>query len=264
MKSACMNPRLEVPNLLEGSNDRPADVMWDNICGDVCVTHPLQPKYIATTAARATSEPGEAQEKYATDVKLRKYSARCAAAGLEIHPLVASAFGAWGEKGRALIKTIAQRVSARTGVAAGVCATQLHQRLSIVLLRSNAKAILSRTSADTPSIFLDALEHEDPEVFDPAVEATAFFTPATPEPSPQPAQPSTATATTATTRQSTVQRPQAAVPASQPSAANTKQSIAQVATRGDDMEARPSTQSATTITTTARASMGVVPEALGT
>ena len=198
MKSAAMNPGLEVPNLLEGSNDRPADVMWDNVCGDVCVTHPLQPKYVALTAARAQSEPGAAQERYAVDVKLRKYATRCEAAGLEIHPLVASAFGAWGDKGRALIHTIAQRVSARTGVPAGICATQLHQRLSVVLLRSNAKAILSRTAADAPSIFLDALDTEDPEVFDPSTEATNFFSPVFPEEPARAtaaARPSTSTAT---------------------------------------------------------------------
>ena len=232
MRSACMNPRLEVPNLLEGSSERPADVMWDNICGDVCVTHPLQPKYLALTATRVAGDDGAAQEKYGTDVKLRKYAVRCAAAGLEIHPLVASAYGAWGVKGRALIDTIAKRVSARTSVPAGVCATQLHQRLSVTLLRSNAKAILSRTAAAAPNIFLDALDDENPEVFDPSVEATNFFdvaSPATQAP-PQPPVPRRSTSTAAPTQPSTVHVSTSSAISRQtivlPCASNTIQSIA--------------------------------------
>jgi hypothetical protein len=198
MQTACMNPRLEVANLLEGSSDRPADVMWGNICGDVCVTHPLQPKFLVETGKRKLKEFGTAQERYGVEVKLRKYSVRCAKAGLEIQPLVASSFGAWGSHGRELLKVIGSRIAARTGVAPATCTAQLQQRLSIIILRSNARAILARANRHAKDIFEDALpdnpttDYEDP----PDAPCEAFL------PAP-PARKSTDTTTTTTTTSTT-------------------------------------------------------------
>ena len=90
----------EVPGLLRGSGDRPADVLLSianalgskSCCLDIAVTHTQQ----ISILSRASVEPGAAAAAYESKVKLRRYAAVCAANGLEFVPMVVDVFGAWG------------------------------------------------------------------------------------------------------------------------------------------------------------------------
>ncbi|KAJ1503691.1 hypothetical protein HMI55_002349 [Coelomomyces lativittatus] len=122
-------------------SERPADVQLGDRCCDVAVTHPLQPKHLLASAAAR----GSAVEAYAADVKCRKYSAACTAANLVFVPLVVSAFGEWSDSSRPIFKEIASRIAAHKGIPFATAKAQLTQRLSIALMRGNARALLQRT-----------------------------------------------------------------------------------------------------------------------
>jgi hypothetical protein len=145
---ACLEPRLETPFLLPGGSERPADVQLGDRCCDVAVTHPLQPKYLLASAAAR----GSAVEAYASDVKCRKYSAACSAANLVFVPLVVSAFGEWSDSSRPIFKEIASRIAAHKGISFATAKAQLTQRLSIALMRGNARALLQRTDPLTQEL----------------------------------------------------------------------------------------------------------------
>ena len=71
---------------------------------------------------------------------------------MDFLPLVVCSFGGWLPEGEKFIGTVAKRLSDHIGLPLGVVASQLWQRLSISLWRSNARILLHRApSADLQS-----------------------------------------------------------------------------------------------------------------
>ena len=142
------NPRMEKPGLIHNSNDRPADVFVPSLnngiscAADVAVTHALQPNaihYAAKVAAGAAT-------RYATKVKDRKYKAvlRKQDANIEYLPLVVDCFGAWDNRAILFFKQIANSISKIKYKSYAETINQLMGKLSVCLMRANAKALLKR------------------------------------------------------------------------------------------------------------------------
>ena len=95
--SAALAPRKELPNLVAGSQSRPADIflpVWTNGRGaalDVTVVCPLQKKLVA----RAAVNPGHALT-YGRERKNQKHRADCQGAGVDFVPMVVEALGGLG------------------------------------------------------------------------------------------------------------------------------------------------------------------------
>jgi hypothetical protein len=150
---------------------RPADVLThegdDRVANDVAVTHPLQPSYVAQTAQAA----GHAQKHYAVHVKVAKYAAPCAAAGLVFRPIVFDAFGVPGKEASTFFHNAAKRQAARFNGDAAVVEQHWLQRASLSVLRGNARALLDRAPiasayAHDPALDVDEPDHP-PETFTP-------------------------------------------------------------------------------------------------
>jgi hypothetical protein len=143
-RAARMSPGLEAPFLLPSGCERPADVLLGHRACDLAVTHPAQPRY----RTRAAQEEGFASDAYATDVKQRKYALACAAEGLEFVPLVVTVFGEWCSSAGPIFKEISQRIAAVRGTDCGAASAALMQRLSMRLMKGNARALLQRNTTE--------------------------------------------------------------------------------------------------------------------
>jgi len=143
-RTAMLHPVLEKPFLLPGGGSRPADILTKEgdreVANDVAVTHPLQKAYIKHTIEK----PGSAQDMYAQSHKVKLYGPACDAAGLKLRPLVADCFGGWSEEAHTFFKDIASRTASRFGWTRSDCLTYLRQRLSMAIMRGNARALLER------------------------------------------------------------------------------------------------------------------------
>ena len=80
----------------------------------------------------------------AAEDKVSKHGARCTAAGVDFLPLAVCSYGGWLPEGEKLVSSIAGRLADHTGQAFGVVASQLWQRLSVTLWRTNAQIFLHR------------------------------------------------------------------------------------------------------------------------
>ena len=78
-----------------------------------------------------------------------KHGPRCAAAGVDFLPMVVCTFGGWLPEGEKFVSAVARHLADHSGQTQSVVASQLWQRLSITLWRTNARIILHRApSAD--------------------------------------------------------------------------------------------------------------------
>ena len=64
--------------------------------------------------------------------------------GLGLYPLSVETYGCWGEEAGRCIDRLATRIATRTGSSA---VSGLYGRLSIGLVRANARALLARSSS---------------------------------------------------------------------------------------------------------------------
>jgi len=137
--SAALAPRKELPNLVAGSQSRPADIflpVWTNGRGaalDVTVVCPLQKKLVA----RAAVNPGHALT-YSRERKNQKHRAECQGAGIDFIPIVVEALGGWDTVSAVCIQRIARAQGARLGLPSHEAVPRLFQRLSVTLWRANA------------------------------------------------------------------------------------------------------------------------------
>jgi hypothetical protein len=160
----------ETPNLLPGSNDRPADVLLENpeqlarltlpnydgnrpVCLDFAVTHPLQTK----TLNRAGVSQGAAADDYADSVKVDKYEAKCDAENLSFVPMVVEVFGAWGKRARPVLEFLARAVAFNMSIDQDRASVFLGQALCVTLQRHNVRALLRHRNPDDPHIEDDAV-----------------------------------------------------------------------------------------------------------
>ena len=160
----------ETPNLLPGSNDRPADVLLENpeqlarltlpnydgnrpVCLDFAVTHPLQTK----TLNRAGVSQGAAADDYADSVKVDRYEAKCDVENLSFVPMVVEVFGAWGKRARPVLEFLARAVAFNKSIDQDRASVFLGQALSVTLQRHNVRALPRHRNPDNPHIEDDAV-----------------------------------------------------------------------------------------------------------
>ena len=145
---AMMSPVLEQGANLDhaGSLTRPADILvpvWSiGKAGaiDVTVAHPLNPLYIdgASATAGYCLDAAEQRKHDENDTKCRELRWECL-------PLAVTPYGSWGKEGTKTLKKIANRLAIQTRRTASQAQHELFTRLSIVLARCTARAILART-----------------------------------------------------------------------------------------------------------------------
>ena len=146
-KSAACRPWKE--RRVDSSSHRPADCYLPNwslgrpLCVDVTISHPSQANATTPAEGEETSASARASLQAAAD-KVRKHGTRCANAGVDFLPLVVCAYGGWLPEGEKFLTAIGRQLSDHSGLPIGVVMSQLWQRLSITLWRTNARIILHR------------------------------------------------------------------------------------------------------------------------
>ena len=143
----------ESPGLIEGSNDRPADVLLPTdssslfvsnflssspACLDFAVTHSQQP----LTLHRAGMKTGAAAADYEARVKIPRYGKACEENGLNFVPMVVETYGAWGPASKPVFSFISKAAAHARLANPDIALGYLQQSLSVTLQRYNALSIL--------------------------------------------------------------------------------------------------------------------------
>ena len=110
------------------------------LAADVRVSHPSQgnPSLAASGEENASLRAAES----AAEAKRIKHGERCRAQGVTFLPLAVCAFGGWLPEGEEFVDKLADLLAERTGLSKSVASSQLWQRLSMTLWRSNARALI--------------------------------------------------------------------------------------------------------------------------
>jgi hypothetical protein len=125
---------------------RPADVYiphWTAgrpLALDFAVTHPLQPQSFDMAGVRV---PGSWAEAYASTHKA-KYIEPCMARGVDFQAMVVETYGSWDPAALTILNEIANQYAMHQGIDAPVAADRLLGRLSVTLMRLNARMMLVR------------------------------------------------------------------------------------------------------------------------
>ena len=153
--SAVLSPVKEGQHLLPGDNRKPADVLIPNWARgqdaalDITIVHPLQRE----TVAGAAATPGYALT-YAHDRKMRGASEACRAAEITFIPIVFESLGGVHQKTEAEVRKLASAMASRSGREEEEASRHSFNRLSILLMKSNA-AILSNRIPSFPEAHTD-------------------------------------------------------------------------------------------------------------
>ena len=119
-------------------NSRPADVLVKNwhlgkpAAFDLTITSPLNPTTLTEAGVKCGSSAQVAE--------VRKHAAndeKCKELGWVCIPLAAEAYGCWGMEAQETFKHLVARSKSQA-------TTTVYQRLSLSLVRANARALLSR------------------------------------------------------------------------------------------------------------------------
>ena len=82
--------------------------------------------------------------------KLNRYSVKngpkCAELGWECIPLAVETYGGWGEKAQEMFNRISRRLAVGSASSEARVRQDMYGRLSLTLVRENAKTILARSS----------------------------------------------------------------------------------------------------------------------
>ena len=162
----------EAAGLIPGSAERPADILLSGPppeAADVAVTHSLQSKYIDGSI----DDPGSAPIKYGEEHKVNKYRARLDAVGVKFTPVVADCWGAWAPEAEEFIRRVAASVASRGNRPLAHCVSGIFQRLSLSLMRSNARALLQRMDPDDSPSWEDVPPVEAEVDFDDVTACTS-------------------------------------------------------------------------------------------
>ena len=124
---------------------RPADILVSNPSGsasaayDITVTSPLNPSIIFILEAGVSA--GTAA-KAAEVCKHSKYDVNCSELGWRCTPLAVETYGAWGAEACNTFSFIASRIAIITNKPKLMILSNLYGKLGIILVRSNARAIM--------------------------------------------------------------------------------------------------------------------------
>ena len=153
---AALGPRKEPAGLLPGSDDRPADVLlpyWANgkdAALDISIVNPLQQALVGQVARE-----GSSGVQHSFNLKVRKYSERCEAEGLQFIPIIVDTFGGWHKDSLEALSKLGRQVGRQTGKEEEETVRQLRQRVAILFVRDNVTMFDSR-SPSFPHSVIDA------------------------------------------------------------------------------------------------------------
>ena len=125
---------------------RPADVLVSSPSGsasaayDITVTSPLNPSIIMEAGVSAGSAANAAEVR-----KHLKYDVKCSELGWRCTPIAVETYGAWGAEACNTFSFIASRVAIMTNKSKSMILSNLYGKLSIILVKSNARAIMLRS-----------------------------------------------------------------------------------------------------------------------
>ena len=143
---AMCSPTCEKAGLIEGTKERPADVLLPKFSRgfdyflDFAVTNPLSHYMIS----EHTKTGRDACDIY-TDIKLNRYSDKLPnPESVRFQPMVVDAFGKWESSAKEVINTVASRPAARNRTDINTTLRHFYQKLSVVLMKSNTRSVLSR------------------------------------------------------------------------------------------------------------------------
>eukprot|EP00731_Ephydatia_muelleri_P018966 Em0011g1006a len=149
-KLACIAGQIEAGSGLdvEGSRTRPADILLPNwefgkpAALDFTITSALNPSTLneASVMAGSAASAAEVRKHVANDEK-------CSRLGWVCIPLSVETYGCWGEEAGRCLDRLATRIATRTGCPKSSAVSGLYGRLSIGLVRANARALLARSSS---------------------------------------------------------------------------------------------------------------------
>ncbi|KAL5502223.1 hypothetical protein EMCRGX_G008962 [Ephydatia muelleri] len=133
---------------VEGSRTRPADILLPNwefgkpAALDFTITSALNPSTLneASVMAGSAASAAEVRKHVANDEK-------CSRLGWVCIPLSVETYGCWGEEAGRCLDRLATRIATRTGCPKSSAVSGLYGRLSIGLIRANARALLARSSS---------------------------------------------------------------------------------------------------------------------
>ena len=158
-----MAPVREPEGLLEGSDDRPADVFlpaWSNgkgACLDFTCTSAMQAALVEGCAV-----DGAHAAEHAHQLKVRKYSARCEREGLVFIPMAVDTFGRWHPKALEVITTLGRQLARNVGREGGEAVRHLRQRLGVMLVRDSVAMLCARTPTFAPPEVDGDLDRDEP------------------------------------------------------------------------------------------------------
>ena len=143
---ACLGGQVEVGSGLglDRLHSRPADVLVNNwhlgkpAAFDLTITSPLNPITLTEAGVRCGSSAlfAEARKHNANDSK-------CAELGWVCIPLAVESYGCWGTEAQQSFSRLAARLAIQMGCSKSQATTIVYQRLSLSLVRANARALLS-------------------------------------------------------------------------------------------------------------------------
>ena len=123
---------------------RPADVLvpkWDlgkPAAFDLTVVSLLNQSILTETCKTAGSSAQVSEQR-----KHAVYDAKCSELGRSCIPLAVETYGCWGAEARLHLSRFASRLVARLNCSKSHATSTLYGRLNLVLVRANARALLS-------------------------------------------------------------------------------------------------------------------------
>ena len=126
-------------------NSRPADVFVKNwhlgkpAAFDLTITSPLNPTILTEAGVKcgSSAQVAEVSKHAANDEKCKELGWVCI-------PLAVEAYGCWGMEAQETFKRLAAHLAIQMGCSKSQATTTVYQRLSLSLVRANARALLSR------------------------------------------------------------------------------------------------------------------------
>ena len=144
-QSAALAPRKELPSLIPGCQNRPADVFlphWDRglpAALDISVISTLQQRTLQGAAETQGYALSVCEER-----KMAAHAVSCRAVGVSFIPLAIESLGGWSELGAKTISHIGRLLGQRLGICPSTTSRHLFQRCSVSLWRGNAALWLNR------------------------------------------------------------------------------------------------------------------------
>ena len=150
---ACLSPQIEKGSgILPKDQSRPADILVPNwslsrpAAFDIKVINPLNLQFLQEAAQTCghAAEMGEESKHSANNEA-------CALRGWSCIPLVVEVFGGWGNESIDVLTKLSKKMATQLCQPINEVTSTIYSRLSLILMRQNARAILARCVSPTTS-----------------------------------------------------------------------------------------------------------------